>query len=225
MLARIVMSAVGAGLAVGLLTSALQHVTTTPLILEAEAYERGVAGHDQGAGDAAEAWAPAEGLERTSFTALTTMVTGIGFALMLLAAMVLKGGRIDGRSGLLWGIGGFAAVALAPALGLPPELPGSGAAELGGRQIWWLATAIATAAGLGLLVFGGGWALRAGGLALLALPHLVGAPHTHEYASTVPAEITGHFAAASLVVGAVFWALLGWGAGTLHARLAPKSAD
>ena len=48
---------------------------------------------------------------------------------------------------------GFAVFMLAPSLGLPPELPGMPAAELGPRQVWWLLTAAATAAGLALLAF------------------------------------------------------------------------
>jgi cobalt transporter subunit CbtA len=224
MLQRILLGALGAGLAVGLITAALQQLVTTPLILQAEAYEGGGAehhggAHDRGAAEAAEPWARPEGIERMAYTSLATVLTGIGFSLVLLAAMVLKGGAIDGRSGLLWGLGGFAAVALAPALGLPPELPGSAAAELGQRQLWWAVTAVGTAVGLGLVVFGAGWPLRALGIAAVGLPHLIGAPHPHQFASTAPAELSGHFAAASLVVAAVFWALLGWASGTLYARL------
>jgi len=248
MLQRILLSAIGAGFCAGLLIAAVQHFTTTPLIVAAEAYEGsdGEPDHPADASlapsfappayvaialsseaattDASEPWAPADGLERATVTSLATVLTGIGFALMLVAAMVLRGGPIDGRAGLLWGIAGFAAFGLAPALGLPPELPGSAAAELLDRQVWWIATAAATAGGMWLMCFGGNWGGRAGGVALIVLPHLIGAPHPHEFSSTVPAELSGHFAAASLVVNAVFWSLLGWGAGTLYQRLEPDGA-
>jgi cobalt transporter subunit CbtA len=248
MLQRILISAIGAGFCVGLLIAAVQHFTTTPLIIAAEAYEGSGDGHhdpaaashapsfappgyvaialasEAAATEAGEPWAPADGIERTAFTSLATVLAGIGFALMLVAAMVLRGGQIDGRTGLLWGIAGFAAFGLAPALGLPPELPGSAAAELFDRQVWWIATAAATAGGVGLLCFGGTWVARAAAVALIVAPHLIGAPHPHEFSSTVPAELSGHFAAASLVVNAVFWSLLGWGAGTLYQRLEPDGA-
>lgn len=249
MLQRILISAIGAGLSVGLLTAAMQYFTTTPLVIAAEAFEQPGAGHDHGAADHAhssdapahgehpspsaggepetrEAWAPEVGFERTFYTSLTTGLTGVGFALMLLAAMVLKGGQIDGRAGLLWGIGGFAALALAPALGLPPDLPGSAATELADRQFWWLGTITASACGIGLIVFTQQWWTRAAGILLLVAPHIVGAPHVEEFTSAVPAELAGHFVAASLVVSAVFWALLGWAAGSLYQRLeqAPLAA-
>ncbi|MEI2612914.1 MAG: CbtA family protein [Candidatus Promineifilaceae bacterium] len=37
---------------------------------------------------------------------------------------------------------------LAPAFGLPPELPGMAAADLGARQVWWCGTALATGVGI-----------------------------------------------------------------------------
>ena len=61
--------------------------------------------------------------------------------------------------------------------------------------------------------------LRIAGVVLIALPHIVGAPHPHEYASGAPAELAGHFAAASLVVTAVFWAVLGAASGGAYERL------
>lgn len=40
--------------------------------------------------------------------------------------------------GLLWGLAGCATFVLAPTLGLPPELPGTAAADLTLRQTWWI---------------------------------------------------------------------------------------
>ena len=237
MLQRILISAIGAGLCVGLLTAAIQHVTTTPLVIAAESYEQTDGGHHHHASDDAHehgpageeahtqsttTWAPEDGFERTFYSSLTTGLTGVGFALMLLAAMVFTGRRIDGRSGLLWGIGGFAAVALAPALGLPPELSGSATADLAGRQIWWLGTILASACGIGLLALSTYWWARAAGALLLAAPHIIGAPHPQAFTSAVPAELAGQFAATSLVVGAIFWVLLGWTTASLYQRLEPK---
>jgi len=50
-------------------------------------------------------------------------------------------------------------------------------------------------------------------------PHLIGAPHPHEGAGAVPPELAAAFAARSLVVNAVMWALLGLATGALYARL------
>jgi len=239
MLHRILLAALVAGFVGGLATAVLQHFTTTPLILEAELYENGEAGAvrsslngatyggarlilahtgaDHGEGDH-EAWAPADGIERTLYTAVATVGTAFGFALILLSAMVLTNTRITARSGLLWGLAGFAAAGLAPALGLAPELPGSAAAELDLRQMWWIATAAATAGGLWLVLRVSTPFAIAGGIVLMLLPHVVGAPHPGGFVSEVPAELAGHFAAASLVVMAVVWTLSGTVAGYVWQR-------
>jgi cobalt transporter subunit CbtA len=235
MFRTLVLSAAAAGVAAGLFTGAVQHVTTTPIIIAAEAYEGGaahdhsglavpgvaIATHDVAVGEAEE-WGPADGIERTLYSSLATTVLGVGFGLALLAAMVLSGVRIDTRSGLAFGVAGFAALSLAPALGLPPEIPGSGAAALGDRQLWWAFAAAATVAGLWLLLLSGRRALQIGGAILIALPHLIGAPHPDAYASTAPAELAGHFVAASLAVSALFWALLGSLSGGFHERFAQR---
>jgi cobalt transporter subunit CbtA len=246
MLKNLILSAAAAGVAAGLFTAVIQHVTTTPIIIEAEKYEGGAVTHEHAAGTPAydhsaadgiapamstaseespavvtaaeEEWAPADGIERTLFTSLATTVTGVGFGLALLGVMSLVGVGINSRTGLAFGIAGFIAAALAPALGLPPEIPGSGAAELGARQAWWFFAVAAAAIGIaGLLLTKNVW-LQMGGVVLIALPHIVGAPHPHEYVSTAPAELAGHFAAASLAVTAIFWAVLGYTSGAFYER-------
>ena len=107
----------------------------TQLILEAETYEVTVAvtgdGREHGASAAnssehpREAWSPADGIERTLFTALANVISGIGFALLLVAIFAFRGALMDFQSGINWGLAGFAAFTLAPALGLPPEHPGN----------------------------------------------------------------------------------------------------
>src|SRR3546814_3736909 len=106
-----------------------------PLIFEAETYETAAPvepGHvhdhdapDHDVGAAHEhshaGWAPQDGLERTLYTLLVNVLTGIGFGLLLAAAFALRGGA-DWRSGLYWGAAGFVTFTLAPALGLPPEI-------------------------------------------------------------------------------------------------------
>jgi cobalt transporter subunit CbtA len=227
-----------AGLISGFAVSVVQVFTTTPIILQAEAYENAGQEHTaQAASDHVlvlahatepthedEGWAPENGLERTLYTVLANLIAGVGFAMLLVAAISLRGSAIDARRGVAWGAAGFVVFTLAPALGLPPEVPGSMAAALGDRQVWWLATAAATAAGLGLLVFGRGLPWLVLGIVLMILPHAVGAPRPDHPGSAVPPELAGHFVAASFVTSAIFWVILGISCGWLMNRYA-RQAD
>ncbi len=220
MFRSIVFSALLAGLIAGLFLSGVQALKVTPLILEAETYEAAAetaaaAPHE----DDGEAWAPDDGLERVAYTVLANVLAAVGFGLLITAGFAIRGG-IDWRKGLLWGLGGFAAVHLAPALGLPPEVPGAVAAELLERQAWWLATVALTAGGLALLVFARRMPWRLVGVALIVLPHAVGAPHPEAYGGAVPAELAAAFVAASLVANALFWLVLGAAAGFFFPRFA-----
>ena len=213
----IVLAAALAGLLGGLLLTVLQHVGTLPLIAQAEVLEQAVpaAGHEHGG----EAWAPRDGIERAGYTLLANIVTGVAFALLLVAGFVLSRRAIGWREGLLWGIGGFAVFALAPSLGLPPELPGMAAAPLGPRQVWWVGTAVATAAGLGLLAFRRepGWTVLA--VALLVAPHLIGAPQPEDGHDQVPHALAHRFVVAVLVTSFLFWLALGVLSALCFARL------
>ncbi|MFO0996865.1 MAG: CbtA family protein [Alphaproteobacteria bacterium] len=218
-LARLLGAALAAGIVAGLIASLGQALKLTPLILAAEQYE--TEPHDSDtAGDPslsahshAEAWQPAEGTERIAYTVLANIVAGTGFALLLCACLTLYRGRLDGVRGMAWGLAGFAVFALAPALGLPPELPGSAAAELGARQAWWLGTALATATGLALIFLQKRTAWRIVGALAIVAPHAVGAPHPHHIGGALPAELAAQFAVGSLVISAVFWIALGGVAG------------
>lgn len=225
MLGRILAIALIAGVAAGLVATAVQGLKLWPLIAAAERIEQSHAAHET-AGHAHDHehddWAPADGPERAAFTVLFNILAGVGFALVLNGALLLRqamagSGAFDVRAGLLWGLAGFACFALAPALGLPPELPGMASADLLDRQIWWVLTALATACGIALMAFGGGvWKVL--GVAVLAAPHLYGAPRGEEFGA-VPAELAAEFVAASLVAAASFWLVLGGVSGWLHRRL------
>ena len=229
MFRRVFATALIAGALCGLGISAVQELTTTPLILHAETFEKsGRSAPDSGvrfAGRAfahgdAPAGAPTGGLERALYTTLANVLAGVGFALLLAACFALAGRPVDGRTGVLWGIAGFATVNLAPALGLPPEVPGTLAAELTARQGWWLLCAAATAAGLWAMALRGGAVWIALGIALLAAPHLIGAPQPERMGGAVPPELAAQFVAASLVTAAIFWCGLGWLSGALWKRFA-----
>ncbi|CAN5324447.1 CbtA family protein [soil metagenome] len=221
----IVFSAALAGLVVGTAVTAAQMVGTAPLIQQSEVFERKAeapaiavapaghdhASHDHGAvaHDHGAEWQPADGLQRNAFTFGANILTAIGFGLLLTGIFALRGRPVEWREGLLWGLGGFVVFTVAPGLGLPPELPGMPVADLTLRQTWWIGTAAATAAGVGLLTFRGeAWA-AALALGLIALPHLIGAPQAAEAHADVPHALLHNFVVAATLTSLLFWALLG----------------
>jgi cobalt transporter subunit CbtA len=225
---NIVLVAAVAGALAGVAMTVAQQLTTVPLILKAEVYEEHgttPAAHDHG--DAAQAsvhqhdeegWSPANGFERTAFSALANILTGVGFALLLVAVSELAGGIRNWRQGVLWGLAGFAVFTLAPSLGLPPELPAMPAAELGARQLWWVATAASTAIALGLLVYGRSpWTVLAA-IALLIAPHWIGAPQPGSYETPIPESLHHSFVVAAVLTTLLFWVLLGGLAGLFRGR-------
>lgn len=236
MFRNIVFSAFGAAIAICVALSVLQAFTTEPLIIHAEQFENAGGGHEHArAGMGAlvsglmaahaheagehEEWGPADGFERSAYTVIANLVIGFGTALMLLAVMVIAGVRIDARTGLLWGVAAFFAVSLLPAIGLPPELPGTPAADILQRQSWWLFAAVASAGGIAAIVFGRQWWLVAAGVVLLLLPHVVGAPEPPSHDVTYPGALAGEFVVAALSVAAALWAIAGATSGWLYQRL------
>ena len=97
----------------------------------------------------------------------------------------------------------------APALGMPPELPGTAAAGLGQRRTWWVGAASATALGLALVVFARHWLLKVLGVVVLAVPHLIGAPQPEVHESLAPEALEAQFKLASWLTNAAFWLALG----------------
>ena len=57
-------------------------------------------------------------------------------------------------------------------------------------------------------------------IVLIALPHLIAAPHPEAFAGVAPPEMAALFAARALGVGAIAWALLGGTAGWFWQRQA-----
>jgi cobalt transporter subunit CbtA len=211
---RLLYAALCAGLTAGAFAALAHQVATVPLILEAETYEQAAphAHATPGAGaprQEAAAWAPEDGAERTAFTLAADLLAGIGFALLLAAGLALRGGPVGWRDGLFWGLAGFAAFTLAPGLGLPPLLPGSEAAPLVQRQLWWLATVGCTGVALGLLAFTRAPLYAGLAAGLLLLPHLYGAPQPVEAAALAPPLLAHRFVVAATLASFVFWAVLG----------------
>ncbi|AVI84645.1 MULTISPECIES: CbtA family protein [Pseudomonas syringae group] len=218
MFKRIAQTAGFTGLLAALLLTLLQSFWVVPLIQQAETYEKAPAEHvhEHADGAVAEhshahdeaAWEPEDGWQRVLSTTGGNLVVAVGFALMLAGLYTL---RAPGRTaqGAWWGLAGFAVFVLAPTLGLPPELPGTAAAELSQRQLWWIGTAASTAAGLALLVFGQNWRLKVLGAAILVVPHVIGAPQPLIHESLAPEALESQFRVASLLTNALFWVALG----------------
>jgi cobalt transporter subunit CbtA len=110
----------------------------------------------------------------------------------------------------------------APGLGLPPELPGIPAAALGARQLWWIATAIANAGGIGLFVFGRSIVFAVLGFFLIVVPHIVGAPQLAEVHANVPEPLSHQFAVAVTLTSFLFWILLGSLTGVAYRRFSGR---
>lgn len=226
---KILLTALVAGVIAGFSIFAVQSFKLTPLILQAEAYEEAdaakhevaeatmAASHDHHHDSEEETWQPANGFERDLYRLVANIGMGIGFALMLVGAFTLRGDAMDMRRGVLWGVAGFTTFSLAPGFGLPPELPATMAAELFARQAWWIGTALATAFGIYTVVFSRSNAVKVFGLAIMALPQIIGAP-IPPLGGVVPTELNAQFAAASLATMAIFWVVLGAASGWFYGR-------
>jgi cobalt transporter subunit CbtA len=217
---NIVVLAAVVGLITGLGMTLAQEFTTVPLILKAEVFEQAeetkappAPAHEDAAGAAehehGEGWSPQDGFERTAFTLAANILTAIGFALLLIAVSELAGGIVDWRQGVFWGLAAFSVFTLAPGLGLPPELPAMPAAELGPRQVWWVATALSTAGGIALLVYGQSVLAVVAAVALIVAPHIIGAPQPVSHESPIPENLHHSFVVAVVLTTMVFWVLLG----------------
>jgi cobalt transporter subunit CbtA len=249
LLRKLIFAAAAAGLIAGAFVTVVHQVSTVPVILKAEVYEKAAdaakataptttttaATTTDGSSTAAStadssmanmpgmdheagAWEPADGFQRNAFTVLADLLTGIGFALLLVSAFALRGGEMNWQRGLYWGLAGFVAFTLAPGLGLPPEVPGTQAAPLLARQIWWVFTVAAACGGLACLFFGRKplWCLA--GLALLVVPHIFGAPQLDHAESAAPESIAHQFIVAVVITSLVFWAALGTLSGYFYQR-------
>ncbi len=215
---RIIFNALAAGIVAGLLFSVSQVLFIDPIIFEAESYE---VEHDHGSHDhSSEAWAPQEGGERTAYTVIANVCAGIGFASVLIAIMsqlqAMGITTLSMAKGILWGLGGYATMYLAPSIGLPPEIPGSEAAALESRQLWWLMAVIGVGAGLLALAFGSVKLKIVGAIAILS-PYIYGAPeqveilfsHPDPEAITALTALHQRFFIVTGMGNLIFWIALG----------------
>jgi cobalt transporter subunit CbtA len=225
---RLVYAALCAGLLSGIIAAGAHQLGTVPLILEAEIYEQAAQHATAATHGAAVAhepeWEPENGIERAAYTLAADLLAAIGFALLLAAGLALRGGAVTWRDGLFWGLAGFATFTLAPGLGLPPELPGTEAAPLFERQLWWLTTAVSTGGALALLAFTRRAVYAALAAFLIVLPHLYGAPQPAEHAAAAaPEALVHHFVVAATLVSLLFWLALGASTGFFYRRFEPRT--
>lgn len=240
MFMKLLSGALFAGGAAGLLAASLHFALLQDKLLLAEQYESGelthfsmpapdhthepaehADDHADGHSHSHAAGEEASSFTRNAYTVAFDVLIYVAYAILLTASFAVaqaSGRKIGAVEGLLWGLAGYASFQMLPALGLPPELPGSSAADLGARQTWWWTTAIASAAGFALLGYGRTIATAVLALALLVLPHLIGAPEAEEFAGLVPPELSATFAARALGIGLIVWAFMGWFAGRLWAE-------
>lgn len=229
---RIVYSAILTGLVTGAVLTCLQVVSLNPIIFAAESYEVEVKAaddadddhsshsHDHAHAHDSNAWEPADGFERAAYSFLANVLASTGFAAILLALMSLfwlaRARNISLLQGLLWGLAGYLALFVAPAIGLPPEIPGVVAAPVEQRQIWWALTAVSVAIALNLFAFSP-TRFKALGLLFLAMPYVVGAPgihgpmiqHPDPSAVEALTYLQRQFVVTSAIINLVFWCLLG----------------
>jgi cobalt transporter subunit CbtA len=229
-----VLAAIVAGLIAALVFTVVQSVWVTPLILQGETYEDAAEtapNHHEAESSSAEhhndenAWKPQDGWQRTLFTFGANLLMGVGYSFVLVALYLLWREPKNTLGGALYGLAGFIVFFAAPGLGLPPELPGTAAAELSIRQQWWAMTAVATAAGLFLLFSQRRWWARILAVAIVVAPHLVPAPQPAVEASLAPADLQSQFRLATTVCNALFWLSLGLASGIAFRKWVVGSAS
>ncbi|MDB5525418.1 MAG: cobalt transporter [Rhizobium sp.] len=241
MVVKYLLAALVAGLIAGGLVTVAQQAKVVPLILEAEKYENAptqlhdhMSGlnisfatqalaheHEATTADGAEdGGGMLFGVNRITGTIMANLVTGCGFALILLAVSLFTGRTVTVANGALWGAAAWLSFQLLPSIGLPPELPGFPAGDLFDRQIWWTGTVIASAAGLYLIILRPEIWAKIGGLVLLLVPQVIGAPQPADITTSVPAILAAEYAVAALATGLFFWVVIGLLLGTFNARFA-----
>lgn len=214
----LVLSAFAIAVFAGAIISLYQAYFITPIILGSEVFEviEPVSHHQM---EETITWAPEDGIERNSWNFTSNFLLCFAYALILLSAMSIKTST-NTMKGIFWGLAAYLAIFVAPALGLPPEIPGMETTQLEGRQAWWLFTVILTAISLWLIAFQN-YMYKALGIILLILPHLLGAPQPelHGFTNSDPeavAELTRlwhDFVLQTTIANALLWVIIGSSAG------------
>lgn len=208
---NLVLSAFVIAIIAGLIFSAYQAAFITPIIISSEIYEviESTASHQ------VEAWGPEDGLERHSWSFVTNFLLCFAYALVLMSLMTIKS-SVNALKGVFWGGAAYITLYVAPALGLPPEIPGMEAAFLEGRQSWWVFTVVITALALWLIAFQS-IINKIIGFVLIVIPHLIGAPQPeiHGFVNPDPVAINAlnqlwhDFILQTSIANALLWLVIG----------------
>jgi cobalt transporter subunit CbtA len=194
MLGKIILSTIIAGLLAGLVLAILQYVRLEGLIVTAETFEHG-----------------GEPAIRNLLTRIAPpLLTGAGFAILMLGVSMLSNIAITKQNGLVWGMCGFIAVSLAPAIGLPPQLPGMPEIDLHTRQIWWLATILVTAFAIYLWVKAKDFRWQIAAVMIAIAPQFFAPHHTANTESNLPASLVAEFVSSSLAANLAMWLAIGF---------------
>lgn len=213
---NLVLSAFSIAIIAGLFLTAYQELLITPIILGSEVYEVvEEVGHHGGTAGEVEAWEPEDGVERSTYSFISNLLVCFAYALLLLSMMATKS-SLKVAQGFFWGGAAYLSIFALPALGLAPEIPGMEAAQLEGRQSWWVLTVLASAIGLWLIAFST-TPFKGAGIVLLLLPHLLGAPQpeVHGFANTDPDAVTElttlwhSFIIQTSVANGLLWLIIG----------------
>ncbi|MDA0241563.1 MAG: CbtA family protein, partial [Proteobacteria bacterium] len=104
-------------------------------------------------------------------------------------------------------------------------LPGmAGEADLIARQTWAISTTLVTILGLAMIGLARHWGFKIAGAVAIALPHIVGLQGRVHVEHAVPADLVAEFVVATLVITALFWALLGGLTSYFSGRYAQESS-
>lgn len=215
MLKETLLASLLAGFCAAVILTCLQSVWVTPLILRGEVYEDAAVHQTSPPATSddhhheADEWKPRDGMERTLYTAAADFLLAVGYAFVLISTYLLWRAPRTALWGAAFGLAGFVVFFEAPALGLPPELPGTAAADLSVRQAWWVMTAAATAVGLLMMFSTSKLRARLFAVAIVVAPHLVRAPQPAIASSLAPEELQSQFRLATTICNAIFWLALG----------------
>ena len=213
MFSRILVSGLFAGALGGFIAGVLQWLFVQPVLLHSELYEMGILKHFGALTNSAQPDLNRLQPIRDILSILFSMVIYIGYAILLISAMTIHKLKsktiISFHQGIIWGISGYIIVHFAPAISLPPEVPGVAAADLQSRQIWWFITIFFSAAGIWLIAFNSKKLPLLIGCILVLAPHIFGAPEPSSFTGPAPTEIGALFASRALGIGLISWAVLG----------------
>jgi cobalt transporter subunit CbtA len=238
---RLIWAGLAVALVVGAVQTGMQQWQAVPIILAAEAYEDqkieapAAAGHLHAQSTAtvheeAEEWAPANGLERNGWTFVANVLHAFSMALLMFAVMgvaLWRGATLRALPlALVTAAAGWLVFHFWPSIGLHAEIPGMDAARLGSRQGWWVLAAVSAA--LACASVAGmrshlRWVVAA---VLLALPHVVGAPHItadplagfQGEAQAVLRDLGTQFVWATTWISLSFWLCMGVASGLAFQR-------